>query len=288
MRGEQKALNLCWAYAVLFAPTFFWLNSYEPLTTFFILASLLMIRRNRIVFTALAIGLGVLTKFLSLLMLPVVWRIKGWKGVVTTGAISLGLVLLIFAPLYFFSPIMTSASISAHLNHSPSNTIWGLLQNRANLVKNPAIHDHIEPKKASQPLNGPESWPLWPVYIPFAALGVYFLISPRLAPGYDEIIITTLLFSLLFLASPDWNPHWQLFYIPLLLLAFPIRRALLHVVTLSAVNLLESPLLASRNLIQLLPLTIIARTLILVLIVIELAIILAKASRIDVKPEVAA
>jgi hypothetical protein len=84
------------------------------------------------------------------------------------------------------------------------------------------------------------------------------------------VIFTGLTFTLFFLWSKGWSPQWQIFLIPLLLLALPLRRATTFVLVLGFVNLLEWPVILSRGLTHLLPLTIVARTLIFALLAWEL------------------
>ena len=61
-----------------------------------------------------------------------------------------------------------------------------------------------------------------------------------------------------------------MFLIPLLLLSLPLQRAVMFVLVLGFVNLLEWPVIMSRGLFQLLPITVLTRTLVLGLLVWEL------------------
>jgi hypothetical protein len=61
-----------------------------------------------------------------------------------------------------------------------------------------------------------------------------------------------------------------MFLIPLILLSLPLRRAVLVVLALGFINVLEWPAILSRGLTQLLPLTVIARSLIWVVLAWEL------------------
>ncbi len=70
--------------------------------------------------------------------------------------------------------------------------------------------------------------------------------------------------------SKGWSPQWQLFLIPLLLLSLPLQRATMFVLVLGFVNLLEWPVILSRGLTGLSPLTVVIRTLILILLAWEL------------------
>jgi hypothetical protein len=70
--------------------------------------------------------------------------------------------------------------------------------------------------------------------------------------------------------SKGWSPQWQVFLFPLVLLALPYRQALLFVLTLSAVNLAEWPVLLSRGMNEWLYLTVSLRTGLLLLLAVSL------------------
>ena len=76
------------------------------------------------------------------------------------------------------------------------------------------------------------------------------------------VCLTLVLFLLW---SKGWSPQRQMSLLPVVLLALPYRRALLFVMTLSAVNLAEWPVLLSRGLNQWLYLTVPLRTALLIL-----------------------
>ena len=99
-------------------------------------------------------------------------------------------------------------------------------------------------------------------------LGLFILTRPRLLPdaNQDAVIFTTLTFMIFILWSQGWSPQWQTFLIPLFLLALSERRAVLFIIVLGFINFLEWPVILSRGLNQLLPLTIIIRTLIFILL----------------------
>jgi hypothetical protein len=61
-----------------------------------------------------------------------------------------------------------------------------------------------------------------------------------------------------------------MFLIPLLLLSLKEQRAVLFIIVLSFINFLEWPVMLSRGLIELLPITVLARTLVFALIALEL------------------
>jgi hypothetical protein len=119
-------------------------------------------------------------------------------------------------------------------------------------------------------LHNPPRLPSWLTLIPFALLGLFIFTRPLVRDRHDGLIFSTLTIIIFFLWSKGWSPQWQMFLIPLLLLTLPLRRAVMFVIVLGFVNLLEWPVILSRGLWELLPLTVIIRTLIFVLLVWEL------------------
>jgi hypothetical protein len=73
-----------------------------------------------------------------------------------------------------------------------------------------------------------------------------------------------------FLWSKGWSPQWLIMLIPFVLIALPLGRALLYILTLSFINLAEWPVLLSRGMNQYLYLTVPLRTVLFVLLLIEL------------------
>ena len=74
---------------------------------------------------------------------------------------------------------------------------------------------------------------------------------------------------LLLLASPGWSPQWLAYLVPLVLLSLPQPRASLYVVALTAVVILEWPVLLSRGRFDLLWLTVTIRTALLILLAVD-------------------
>jgi len=132
--------------------------------------------------------------------------------------------------------------------------------------------DHFDAAKAAEPVNNPARIPTWLSFIPFALLGLFIFTRPQMLTdaNLDTVIFTTLTFIIFILWSQGWSPQWQTFLIPLLLLSLPYRRAVLFIILLGFVNLLEWPVILSRGLTELLPITIFARTFIFILLGLDL------------------
>lgn len=270
-RGQDQALQLAWIYTALFIPTFFLWGSFDALTTFFILLALYGLNRAKTGLTAVAIGLGMMVKLVPVLLIATVWRARGLRTALVCAGITLLISLLILGPFAWLSPAMTGASLLAQPSKSSYETVWALLDGNYTTGSFGPLADHFDPAQARRPLNNPARLPGWLRLIPFGLLGLFIFSRPRrLEDQPDTIVFTALTFIIFCLWSPGWSPQWQTFLIPLLLLALPETRAVLFIVGLGFVSFLEWPVILSRGLIQLLPLTIIIRTLLLIVLGFEL------------------
>jgi hypothetical protein len=270
--GRGQAINTAWIYTSLFVPVFFWLGNFDALTTFFILLGLYSLIENKNKLLALALGLGTMVKFLPVILLATVWRMRGVKSAVGYGLVTLLISLVIFGPFALLNPRLTLASLQAQAGKSSYQTVWALLDGNTGTGNFGPLIDHFDPAKAAQPVGKPARIPTWLTLIPFGLLGLLILKQPSALarPELDGVVFTTLTFIIFFLWSQGWSPQWQTFLIPLLLLALPQRQALLFIIGLGFVNFLEWPIILSRGLNQLLPLTIIIRTTMFILLAIEL------------------
>lgn len=272
LHGPTAAIDIAWIYTALFIPIFFWLGNFDALTAFFILSGLYALTKNKNMLLGLALGLGAMVKFIPLIVLAAVWRARGLKVTLATAGMLLLVSLVIFGPFALINPTFTLASLQAQAGKSSYQTVWALVDGNHTTGNFGPLIDHFDVAKAAQPVNKPARIPTWLTFIPFGLLGLYLLTRPaRLADqNLDAVVFTSLTFVIFFLWSQGWSPQWQTFLIPLLLLALPQRRALLFIISLGFVNFLEWPIMLSRGLTEMLPITILTRALLLILLAIEL------------------
>lgn len=270
--GPVRATNIAWIYTALFIPIFFWLGNFDALTTFFILLALYALMQSRSILLPLALGLGTMVKFLPIILLATVWRTKGLKPMLGYAAATILISLVIFGPFALINSEQTLASLRAQAGKSSYQTVWAIVDGNNTTGNFGPLIDHFDPARAGQSVNNPARIPTWLTIIPFGLLGLFIFTRPQTLPNrnLDIVIFTTLTFIIFFLWSQGWSPQWQTFLIPLLLLSFVEKRAVLFIIVLGFINFLEWPVILSRGLNQLLPITILARTFILVLLVVEL------------------
>lgn len=271
MHGETQATYISWVYVALHVPVFIWLSTFEAMTLFFLLWALFALGRGRLWLSGLLIGLGAMTKLLPIVLLATVWRVRGWRAALLSGLAALLVMGVILGPLLALSPSYTLASLKAQPGKSSWQTVWALIDGNVDNTGNfGPIADHFDPAKATALLHNPPRLPGWLTLIPFALLGLFVFTRPRVRDRDDGVIFTALAFAIFFLWARGWSPQWQVFLIALLLLALPLRRAVLFILVLGFVNLLEWPVILSRGLFQFLPITVLARTFVLGLLAIEL------------------
>jgi len=270
--NRARAITIAWIYTALFIPVFFWLSNFDALTTFFILLSLYSLVKNKNKLLVLALSLGVMVKFLPVIIIAAVWRSRGIKVALLYGAATVLISLLIFGPFALVNTDFTLASLRAQASKSSHQTIWAIIDGNTTTGTFGPLMNHFDATKASEPINNPSRIPPWLMIIPFGLLGLFVLTrSPTLSkPHLDTIVFTALTFVIFFLWAKTWSPQWQTFLIPLLLLALPEGRAILFIIVLGFVNFLEWPVILSRGLTELLPITIIIRTLLFGLLAYEL------------------
>jgi hypothetical protein len=125
----------------------------------------------------------------------------------------------------------------------------------------------FEAERALVPHRNPSKISPFLTLLIFGSIGFYVFMQPaRLSTELDRILFAALTLVLFFIWSKGWSPEWHILLIPLLLLSLSFRKALIYIISLSFVNFLEWPLIYQHKLLHLLPITVIARTLIFILL----------------------
>ncbi len=91
------------------------------------LAAIYTFIRQKDTATGIWLGIGILTKWFPLLLLPAMFRFRKLKAVFENTAIALALTVLVWGFLYLISPQMTGASLQSQPSRSSWQTIWALI-----------------------------------------------------------------------------------------------------------------------------------------------------------------
>jgi hypothetical protein len=268
--SEAQAERVAWVYALLFAPVAMCWLSFDAITTFFLLLAVERWLAGRRVQSALLLGVGGLVKWFPLLFLPVAVRFRrNWREAVVYVAVALIVVVAVLGLLAALSPAYTWASLRSLSSRASWETVWALLD--GNLSTGIVEGDRFDPAAAALPQGNPAVIPTWLATLLFGVLGLWLWWKMPPEPEPRRVLrFTALVVVLFFLWSRGWSPQWLGMLVPLLLLSLPLERAALYVIVLTFVNIAEWPVLLSRGQNQWLYLTAPVRTLLLVLLAVEL------------------
>ncbi len=260
--GQWRMLSYL---AILIAFSYTWWY-FDSLVVFAILLGLYLLHRQRDLLAGGAIAFGALTKFFPLALLAMVWCFLPIKRALKVTISAVALIVLAYGSLYLVSPSFTRASLISQLNKGSWETVWALIDGNLQTGLFGPYSEKLIPELANETSRNP------PVINPlislifFGGIGFWIFLKPKERGLIQVIAFTGLTLCLTFLWSPGWSPQWVLFLIPLILLSLARREALLMTATIVLVNVLEWPVLLSRGLFNDLWITVILRTLILILL----------------------
>ncbi len=287
LHGSETADWVALVYAVLPAPLILGWWTFDGLTTFWMLLALWALLARREALAAGAAGLGVLTKLVPALLLPVAAVARPPKRAALFAAVAAVVVLAVMAPLWLSRPAVVVASIAAQGAKSSYATVWALLDGNLQTAQGEPITgnfgpllQHFDLAWATTPQHAPSRLPGWLSAVVFLGmyLPVWWRVYQRGRAGLvsDLTLVQLLAFTwaLFVLWSKGWSPQWQQMLVPLILLVWPNRQGLLFTLVLAAVCFGEWPLMLSRGLTQWYWLTIVARTLLMVVWALELGRVL--------------
>ncbi len=264
-----NALARIWAYfAFLCLPAIGWWT-FEPLGVFWLLLTVVLVLESGWAATGLVAGLGLLTKWIPGLGLLVAWTCWPKRRVALACVTAVAVALLAWVPLFAVGRQAAWDSLRSQSAKPAWETPWALLEGSLGTGTFGAAPDRLTPLEKPDPGAAGGFIPRW--LPPVLALVLGGLMAVRLRRSTPSAGVRLLLIGmiLLFLASPGWSPQWLAYLVPLVLLCLPHPRGTLYVVALTAVVILEWPVLLSRGRFDLLWLTVTIRTVVLVLLAVD-------------------
>ncbi len=282
LHGDEAAERLGWVYSVLFVPLIYTWWNFDALTVFSVLLTLELLLGGHERWSAVAMGAGALIKLVPLLAFPAVVRTRPWRRWFAYGLVAAAVIGAVVVPLLLAGGPVAVASFRSPTGWSSWQTVWALLDGNLRTGLLVAPGDHFDPALATAPVGNSARIPEWIRLVVFGLIYAGFfwkayLRAPilfskaRLRESSHRLIgFVCMTFVLFFLWSKGWSPQWQTLLLPLLLLVLPLRRSMLFILVLSFVNLAEWPVLLSRGLNQWLYLTVVLRTGLFVLLLVEL------------------
>ncbi|MBN2305422.1 MAG: hypothetical protein JXQ72_13135 [Anaerolineae bacterium] len=247
LHGDGMAVALPWLYAVLAAPLIFpWWN-FEPLVLFLLLLALLWLLEGQVNRSAVMVAVGTLTKFIPVLVLPVIWRFREQRDAIRYTAIVLVIVLAVLGLMLAWGGDLAMSSLLAQFSKGSYQSIWALLDGNMGTGRFIELDQRFDPDTAYEPVGSDPVIPWWLRLIPFAALG-WFVFTRRMRRDDQGVVaFFTLTLVIFFLWAQGWSPQWALTLTPLLLLNFPDRNGVLLCLVIAFASFVEYPALFMRT-----------------------------------------
>lgn len=209
-------------------------------------------------------GIGALVKLFPLIGLAALWNGRKAGRLLRAAALAAGIFAIGMAALWLVSPQFTAASLQSQASKGSWETVWALIDGNLSTGNFGDLVERLDPALAGKPVGNPARISAWITLPVFALAGFLLLVKSKPSP-HRPLSAVGLAMSLFFLWSPGWSVQWALYLIPLFFLGLEKRHAALLTVAFTLVNLLEWPVLLSRGLFELLPVTVLTRALLLVL-----------------------
>jgi len=240
--GEEK--ETLWRSIVYFG--FLAFNSYTwwyfdliPVT--FMLLAIYAVLKGKDVTAGLWLGIGILTKWFPILLLPAIFRFKERKNFLKIAGIAIGLTIIVWGIHLLVSPNMTVASLQSQPSRSSWQTIWALIDGNMTTgafvpmewrsLFDAAVFSHGKPAVISP----------WLTLLIFAGIGIMDLFKLQTFTKNAMTIMMTITWLLFLLWSPGWSSQWVLYLIPFFALVFPQKLFLAFSFFLLMLTFLEWP-----------------------------------------------
>lgn len=273
--GAERAVWLAGAYALMPAPLILSWWTFDALTTLWMLLALWALLTRRDALSAAAIGLGVITKFVPLLLLPAAWRARPPAQALAMALGAGGVALGVLAPFVWQAPQVAAASLRAQAAKASYATIWAAVDGNLQTADGLPITgnfgsliEHFDLSRAAASLHNPSRIPGWLVLLAAGLVyGGIWLNTWRPGAAWDDrrtVMLFGFTWAVFLVWSKGWSPQWQQMLVPLILLIHPNRQGILLALALAGLSFLEWPLLISRGLAWVYWLTIPLRTLLFV------------------------
>jgi hypothetical protein len=242
--GAEAGVALSWIYALLAAPLIMTAWNFESIVIFTLLIGFWLWTQGKLHYSAAWIVLGILTKYIPVLILPAVWRFMPRRKAMLYTAMSLGLTLLVLIPLILWGGKMAVTSLTVQAEKPSYQTVWALIDGNYATGSFPGRQSRDDDDaKAVKNLGNGAVIPGWLRLIPFAAFGLWLFLRPMPADESTRFAFLSVTVILFMLWSQGWSPQWTVILLPLLLLNFPSRLGILAAVTLMVGTFIEYPML---------------------------------------------
>jgi hypothetical protein len=283
LSARERAVRCAWLYAGLFFPLMTLLFWFENFPLFFLLLGVYMILARRPVWAGLAAGLGFMIKLVPAFIAPVALRVfprRSQKAVYV--AVAAGVALVIALPFLFNNATFFLTPFLYQGGTGPWETVWALLDRYYSGGETTPLEMRFDPTNIAISFHQ-STFPYGLVAAAF--LVVYLILYTRRIDWQHNrraVAFCGLSISLFLVFSKGYSPQWIVNLLPFIVLLLPDLRGVTYCLLLMGANVLEFPvamvLVAQHP--WLFAVAVVLRTVLLVLVTVELGLILFEAPRL--------
>lgn len=242
MSNADTARRSAWLYVLCFVPGYLWSGWFDNLPTLLFLSSLYLLLTERRHLSALAAGLGLVTKLFPILMLPLALaslrKIRAQIGYLLAAVLLAGFVLL---PFLLASRTMFFASLRNMASRPSWETVWAVLCGFYGYGLVAPLAEHLNPATA---VWGNHADPL-PWGLITLTFGFIYLLFYKGIWGVRQraqlVAAAAFGITLLLIYSKGYSPQYLTWVAALIVVLFPNRRGVIYLGGLSLLNLMELP-----------------------------------------------
>jgi hypothetical protein len=241
LHSEERAVRLCWIYALLLIPVLTLFMTFDNLVLPFLLLTILLTLDKRPIGGGIAAGLGFMTKLVPIVAVPAALQhMKQWSQR-TKLLVALALtVFLIAAPFLVAGPSYFLPAFTSPMLRSTWETVWALIDNYYSFGV-AGGWDRFDPAQAGAAQH-PTRLP-WTIITIGTGLFYLFLYTRRVDWSVRRKVVafTALTLNLFILYSKGYSPQFLGMLLPFLILLIPGWRGIAYALLLSIINLVELP-----------------------------------------------
>ncbi len=249
LASSGPALTSPFLYLLLFVPGYLWTGWFDVLPVCLYLAALYLLLTRRERWSALAVGLGIVSKLFPLMVLPIaLCTLRGFRRQLRYATIAGGTVLLFTLPFVLIDPSMTLASVRTAFVRPSWETIWALMDGYYGYGRVAPLAEHVNVASAQ--------WIAHNSTLPWGLIGGGFGLAFALfylrAYGHYTVnrprrVLAGVAFTmtLLILYSRGYSPQYITWIAPLLVILSPNRQGAFCLGLWGALNVLEALLYIS-------------------------------------------
>jgi hypothetical protein len=282
LRGREGAMRSAWLYAGLFFPLMTLLFWFENFALFFLLLGVYMILARRPVWGGVAAGMGFMVKLVPAFIGPVALRVfPRLPQKITYVVVAVCITLLIALPFllnnatFFLTPFLYQGGTG------PWETVWALLDGYYSGGETTPFEMRFDPSDIAVSFHESQ-FPYGIVATAFVV--IYLFLYTRRVDWQDNmkaVAFCGLSISLFLIFSKGYSPQWIINLLPFIVLLLPDLRGVVYSILLMGANVLEFPiamvLIADHPWVFMI--AVLLRTVLLVLVSVELGLILFPSSR---------